>query len=297
VAALDLPLTAHDSSPTMSVNYDDPMFRLFLYQRYLMIQARRNQPEYPFPDGAEQQRYLPPQLLYEPTSPGVSTPSFDPIPIPNSHQLSPSPRSSVWPLSAATSPLGYSIALDGSEQNAFESDPTTILYTPAASNEPKSQNNGQAISPRRTQQLVSAQESGQLNQNGNSSRDRTRCRKSMKGGSGCQDSNSDSSSISTPPIGGDSSTNQASINPNMFADIQDRPFCCGTCPWQFARKRDRDRHERSVHTREGRYRCVACQQGFVRSDARQRHWKKVPLCQEQHNLLEAPAFRGRQREI
>jgi hypothetical protein len=198
MAALDLP---HDSPPTMSIDYDHPLFRLFLHERYPLIHAALNsrQPEYSLPDGVSQQPmfYPPSQLLYEPTSPGVSTPSFETIPMPmppNSHQVSLSPRSSVWLQSAVTSPLGLPIALDATEQNTFESDLMNILLcddTPDASSETKSRYTGQAISPGRNQQLIMAQESAQSNQN--LSRDWTRRRKTIKGSSGYQDSNSDSS--------------------------------------------------------------------------------------------------------
>lgn len=197
--------TAHDSPRTMSIGYDDPWFRLFLYQRYLLIHARHAtfdycQEEHSLPNGVSQQPMFhpPSQLLYEPTSPGVSTSSFETIPMPmppNSHRLSLSPRSSVWPQSAVTSPFGLPTALDPNEQNTFDSDlMMNILLcddTPDASSETDSQS-GQAIGPRTNQQLVMPQESAHSNQKENPSRDRTR-RRSMVGSSGFQDSNSDSS--------------------------------------------------------------------------------------------------------
>ncbi|KIM24728.1 hypothetical protein M408DRAFT_56814, partial [Serendipita vermifera MAFF 305830] len=58
----------------------------------------------------------------------------------------------------------------------------------------------------------------------------------------------------------------------------DRPFGCHMCDLNFSRRRDRDRHERSVHTRFSMYHCDGCGMGFVRTDARGRHWKNHPEC-------------------
>ncbi|PVF93096.1 hypothetical protein CPB86DRAFT_716172 [Serendipita vermifera] len=62
-------------------------------------------------------------------------------------------------------------------------------------------------------------------------------------------------------------------------------YYCTTCSYKTIRKRDRNRHIRSVHTRETPYLCEACDMGFVRSDARARHWKKVALCRELHEEM------------
>lgn len=84
-----------------------------------------------------------------------------------------------------------------------------------------------------------------------------------------------SRSTSQPHAGGTSSSHAA-------AQAEERQFACDRCPARFARKRDRDRHERSVHTGQTPYHCLGCGEGFVRSDARGRHWKADPSCHSKH---------------
>jgi uncharacterized Zn-finger protein len=57
---------------------------------------------------------------------------------------------------------------------------------------------------------------------------------------------------------------------------------CSICPASFPRRTDLNRHIRSVHTNETPYKCLGCSAGFVRSDARGRHWKETPACKELH---------------
>ncbi|KAH8119726.1 hypothetical protein DFH11DRAFT_1760 [Phellopilus nigrolimitatus] len=59
-----------------------------------------------------------------------------------------------------------------------------------------------------------------------------------------------------------------------------RIFVCRSCKSQFVRKFDCERHERSIHTHELRYTCFGCDRGFVRSDARKRHWLKDDACKK-----------------
>ncbi|CCA69336.1 hypothetical protein PIIN_03235 [Serendipita indica DSM 11827] len=57
---------------------------------------------------------------------------------------------------------------------------------------------------------------------------------------------------------------------------------CDKCPATFQRMTDLKRHIRSVHTNETPYKCLGCDEGFVRSDARLRHWRETPSCQQLH---------------
>jgi uncharacterized Zn-finger protein len=90
--------------------------------------------------------------------------------------------------------------------------------------------------------------------------------------------NSSPRSITSPSLPS-SSTPSDPISPT------ERTYYCTTCSYKTIRKRDRNRHIRSVHTRETPYVCEACEVGFVRSDARARHWKKVALCYELHQEM------------
>ncbi|CCA69566.1 hypothetical protein PIIN_03505 [Serendipita indica DSM 11827] len=64
----------------------------------------------------------------------------------------------------------------------------------------------------------------------------------------------------------------------------ERPFPCPNCPARFQRKRDMERHRRSVHATSlltsQPYECGGCDERFPRSDARARHWKNNPECEE-----------------
>ncbi|PVG03080.1 hypothetical protein CPB86DRAFT_750215 [Serendipita vermifera] len=68
-----------------------------------------------------------------------------------------------------------------------------------------------------------------------------------------------------------------------------RPFECPRCHARFSRNRDKERHERSVHTGNAPYLCEGCGARFVRSDARGRHWKQDPTCQSLHQSAVAAA--------
>jgi hypothetical protein len=57
----------------------------------------------------------------------------------------------------------------------------------------------------------------------------------------------------------------------------------------FVRKRDCVRHERSLHSHSKPYTCKGCGTGFVRSDARGRHWKLDEKCAELHREIEGTA--------
>ncbi|KAG8848898.1 hypothetical protein FRB91_010418 [Serendipita sp. 411] len=71
-------------------------------------------------------------------------------------------------------------------------------------------------------------------------------------------------------------------------ESDERPFGCEKCPARFARKRDVDRHKRSVHggPNSTPYHCIGCNERFVRSDARGRHFKASPSCYEMHKAAE-----------
>lgn len=56
---------------------------------------------------------------------------------------------------------------------------------------------------------------------------------------------------------------------------------CNQCSCTFARARDLKRHYR-LHTGEKPYQCLGCSEGFIRVDARKRHWTCNPECLALH---------------
>ncbi|PVG03021.1 hypothetical protein CPB86DRAFT_491042 [Serendipita vermifera] len=80
----------------------------------------------------------------------------------------------------------------------------------------------------------------------------------------------------------DSSSVQAGTSDDNQAE---RRWKCSHCPARFNRKRDTTRHIRSVHTGESPWYCNGCRNGFVRSDARLRHWRLEPNCHTLHQQV------------
>ncbi|THH06365.1 hypothetical protein EW145_g4138 [Phellinidium pouzarii] len=61
---------------------------------------------------------------------------------------------------------------------------------------------------------------------------------------------------------------------------------CSFCTRTFKRSFDCKRHE-NTHTNASPYMCLGCGNAFKRSDARTRHWKKYPSCEQLDNLRSA----------
>ncbi|KAH9817946.1 hypothetical protein DFH28DRAFT_1123881 [Melampsora americana] len=71
---------------------------------------------------------------------------------------------------------------------------------------------------------------------------------------------------------------QLNLNRNYHSNqIPDKKHKCEFCSQAFARRHDRDRHER-MHTGEKPYVCQECSKGFMRSDALNRHHSIEPKC-------------------
>ncbi|KAI7860260.1 hypothetical protein BDC45DRAFT_494010 [Circinella umbellata] len=63
-----------------------------------------------------------------------------------------------------------------------------------------------------------------------------------------------------------------------------RPYQCGVCSRNFARRHDLERHTR-VHTGVKPYVCPCCLKAFPRSDARGRHFRNEPKCRTGPEVL------------
>ncbi|KAJ1536529.1 hypothetical protein HK096_009951 [Nowakowskiella sp. JEL0078] len=76
------------------------------------------------------------------------------------------------------------------------------------------------------------------------------------------------------PVTGCGQTFTRQFNLRTHAKTHDpdriRPFQCASCPKQFCRQHDLDRHA-TVHTKVRAFRCVYCARPFTRKDAMNRH--------------------------
>ncbi|EFP85532.2 hypothetical protein PGT21_013168 [Puccinia graminis f. sp. tritici] len=66
-------------------------------------------------------------------------------------------------------------------------------------------------------------------------------------------------------------------NSNQLSPTTEKKHRCGFCSQAFARRHDRDRHQR-MHTGEKPYECSQCGKRFMRSDALSRHRLVEPKC-------------------
>lgn len=64
---------------------------------------------------------------------------------------------------------------------------------------------------------------------------------------------------------------------NFITPASEKKHKCGFCTQAFARRHDRDRHQR-MHTGEKPYECPQCTKRFMRSDALSRHRLVEPRC-------------------
>jgi hypothetical protein len=82
--------------------------------------------------------------------------------------------------------------------------------------------------------------------------------------------------------------------PKRRASVEppEQSFVCPECERRFARRHDMTRHRR-IHTGENPYVCQGgCKSAYRRSDARQRHWDKDPLCEQRHNTFIMDTWEG-----